>query len=138
MNSLTHGVVSGTVFLAGQQNSFPNIMANQMKAMGGGDFIQPLVDDNIGGLLYCGQQAGAPRLYFNGAGPAYLDAIPTTEVTSKISGPFNNFGVGGAKSYHLIAPGYGSLSGVLAGTANPYFARTVSYTHLTLPTILLV
>lgn len=125
-NSLTHGVVSGTVFLAGQQNSFPNIMANQMKAMGGGDFIQPLVDDNIGGLLYGGQQAAAPRLYFNGAGPAYLDAIPTTEVTSKISGPFNNFGVGGARSYHLIAPGYGSLSGVLAGTANPYFARMSS------------
>jgi len=125
-NSLTHGVVDGTVFIASQENSFPNIMANQMKAMGGGDFIQPLVSDNIGGLLYGGQVIAGPRLYFDGAGPAYLDATPTTEVTTKLSGPFNNFGVGGAKSYHLIAPGYGSVSGVLAGTANAYFAMMSS------------
>jgi lysophospholipase L1-like esterase len=125
-NSLTHGVVDGTVFIASQENSFPNIMANQMKAMGGGEFIQPLVDDNIGGLLYGGQEIAGPRLYFNGAGPAYLDATPTTEVTNKISGPFNNFGVGGARSFHLIAPGYGSVPGVLQGTANPYFARMSS------------
>ena len=32
-------------------------------------------------------------------------------------------GVPGAKSYHLVAPNYGSVSGVAAGTANPYFAR---------------
>jgi len=125
-NSLTHGISDGTAFIASQENSFPNIMANQMKAMGGGEFIQPLVDDNIGGLLYGGQEIAGPRLYFNGAGPAYLDATPTTEVTNKISGPFNNFGVGGARSFHLIAPGYGSVPGVLQGTANPYFARMSS------------
>ena len=125
-NSLTHGISDGTAFIASQENSFPNIMANQMKAMGGGEFIQPLVNDNIGGLLYGGQVLSGPRLYFNGAGLAVLDATPTTEVTNKISGPFNNFGVGGAKSFHLIAPGYGSVPGVLAGTANPYFAMMSS------------
>jgi hypothetical protein len=127
-NSLTHGVVSGTVFIASQENSFPNIMANQMKAMGGGEFIQPLVNDNIGGLLYGGQVLSGPRLYFDAeiGAPAFLDETPTTEVTKKISGPFNNFGVGGAKSFHLIAPGYGSVPGVLAGTANPYFAMMSS------------
>jgi hypothetical protein len=124
--SFSSGVVDGTVFLAGQQNSFPKMMANQMLAMGGGDFIQPLVSDNIGGLTYGGQVIAAPRLYFNGAGPVRLEATPTTEVTSKLSGPFNNFGIPGAKSFHMVAPGYGSVPRVLLGTANPYFARMSS------------
>jgi lysophospholipase L1-like esterase len=32
-------------------------------------------------------------------------------------------GVPGAKSYHLVAPGYGNVAGVATGAANPYFAR---------------
>jgi hypothetical protein len=32
-------------------------------------------------------------------------------------------GVPGAKSYHLVAPGYGNVAGVMSGAANPYFAR---------------
>ena len=32
-------------------------------------------------------------------------------------------GVPGSKSYELLAPGYGSVTGVAMGTANPYFAR---------------
>ena len=32
-------------------------------------------------------------------------------------------GVPGAKSFELLAPGYGSVAGVTQGTANPYFAR---------------
>ncbi|SDS53838.1 hypothetical protein SAMN05216503_3382 [Polaribacter sp. KT25b] len=124
--SFSGGVVDGSVFLAGQQNSFPKMMANQMVAMGGGEFIQPLVSDNIGGLTYGGQVIVEPRLYFNGAGPVRLDATPTTEVTSKLTGSFNNFGIPSAKSFHMIAPGYGSIPGVIAGTANPYFARMSS------------
>lgn len=62
-------------------------------------------------------------MYFNGAGPAPVDGAPTTEVTARITGPFNNLGVPGAKSYHLVAPGYGSFAGVPTGVANPYYAR---------------
>jgi hypothetical protein len=32
-------------------------------------------------------------------------------------------GVPGAKSFHLLAPGYGNPAGVLTGAANPYFVR---------------
>ncbi len=32
-------------------------------------------------------------------------------------------GVPGAKSFHLVTPGYGNAGGILSGTANPYFAR---------------
>jgi lysophospholipase L1-like esterase len=35
-------------------------------------------------------------------------------------------GVPGAKSYHLVAPGYGNVAGVATGAANPYFARFAS------------
>jgi len=32
-------------------------------------------------------------------------------------------GVPGAKSFHLLAPGYGNLAGVAIGQSNPYFVR---------------
>ena len=35
-------------------------------------------------------------------------------------------GVPGAKSYHLVAPGYGNVAGVAIGAANPYYARFAS------------
>ncbi len=121
--SFTAGFTDGALFLASQQNSFPNILAQQFANAGGGDFTQPLTNDNIGGLLYGGNVIQGARLFFNGAGPAGLDATPTNEVTNKLSGSFNNMGVPGAKSFHILAPGYGSVPGVLAGTANPFFSR---------------
>lgn len=124
--SFTAGFSDGSVFLAAQQQSFPAIMSNMMANMGGGSFTQPLVNDNIGGLLLGGQQISNPRLFFNGAGPAVLPGTPTTEVSSVLSGPFNNMGVPGAKSFHLVAPGYGSVANVPLGLANPYYARMAS------------
>jgi hypothetical protein len=35
-------------------------------------------------------------------------------------------GVPGAKSFHLVAPGYGNVQGVALGLANPYYARFAS------------
>ena len=102
-----------------------------MANAGGGEFRQPMVSDNIGGLLLGGVQIVGPRLYFNGVGPVYLDATPTTEVTNILTGPFNNMGVGGAKSFHFVAPGYGNLAGVPLGLANPYFARMASSPNAT-------
>ena len=120
------------MFIASQTNSWPNTLASQFSAAGGGDFNQPLYQIIYGGLLYGGSVIYPPRLYFNGAGPAVLpDAIPTTESTNVLAGPFNNVGVPGAKSYHLLAPGYGNLAGVPLGTANPYFARMASSPSVT-------
>ena len=112
--SLTAGYTDGAVFIAGQQNSMPNILAGKF----GTELIQPLMNDNIGGFVFNGNIVISPRFYFNGAGPARLPAIPTTELTTVLSGPFNNFGVPGAKSFHLGVPGYGTL--------NPYFGRMAS------------
>ena len=112
--SFTAGYTDGAMFIAAQENSFPNILAGKF----GTEFIQPLMDDNIGGLVYGGTAVQPPRFYFNGAGPARLPATPTTELTTVLSGPFHNFGAPGAKSFHLGVPGYGAL--------NPYFGRMAS------------
>ena len=129
-NSLTAGYADGALYLSGQQNSFPNIIAGQMQFAGGGEFNQPLVNDNTGGLLAAGFQILPNRFVLasdgmgNPAGPAvFTGAAPTTDITNKVTGPLNNFGVPGAKVFHLAAPGYGALSGVATGTANPYYAR---------------
>ncbi len=124
--SITAGFTDGALFIASQENSFPNILSQQFAELGGVELTQPLMNDNIGGLLLGGVQIANPRLFFNGAGPALLDATPTTEVTNILPGPFKNMGVPGAKSFHLLANGYGNVAGVATGQANPYFARMAS------------
>ena len=127
-NSLTAGYADGALYRSGQEDSYPNIMAEQFGFVGGGDFTQPLTSDNLGGLLLGGQQILGNRLVLsadeNGNPfPTPLDGTPMTDVTTSATGPFNNMGVPGAKSYHLVTPGYGSVAGVANGTANPWFAR---------------
>src|SRR5690606_35878191 len=41
-NSLTSGYADGGLYLAGQKVAFPNLMAEQFKAVGGGTFNSPL------------------------------------------------------------------------------------------------
>ncbi|MCB0452220.1 MAG: G-D-S-L family lipolytic protein [Aequorivita sp.] len=130
-NSLTAGYADGALYITGQKNSYPNIMAQQFAFAGGGEFYQPLMNDNIGGLLLGGAQIAENRLVLavdaNGnPGPVRLEGTPTTDVSNKLSGSFNNMGVPGAKSFHLVAPGYGNVAGVPTGAANPYFARFAS------------
>ncbi|WP_378179533.1 G-D-S-L family lipolytic protein [Aquimarina sp. SS2-1] len=127
-NSLTAGFTDGALFIAGQENSMPNILSQQFALAAGGSFSQPLMGDNIGGALLGGNQILSPRLFFNGAGPAVLPATPTTEISSGLSGAFNNMGVPGAKSFHLLANGYGNIAGLSVNPpqANPYFVRMAS------------
>ena len=54
-NSLTAGFADGALYITGQEDSYPNIMAQQFDFVGGGDFTQPLMSDNLGGLLLGGQ-----------------------------------------------------------------------------------
>lgn len=112
--SFTSGYTDGALFIAAQESSFPNTLAGKF----GTDFTQPLMNDNIGGMVFGPAVVLEPRLYFNGAGPARLPAVPTTQLTDVISGSFNNMGIPGAKSFHLGVPGYGAL--------NPYFGRMAS------------
>ena len=124
--SITAGTTDGSTFLLGQANSYPNMLANVMSMAGGGEFTQPYVNDNVGGLTLFGNVIAGPRLYFNGAGPVPVDGTPSTEVSNIMPGPYNNLGVPGMQAIHALAPGYGSLEGLLAGQANPYFVRMAS------------
>jgi lysophospholipase L1-like esterase len=127
-DSFAAGYSDNALFKKGQENSYTNIMAQQFVAAGGGTYSTPFMNDNIGGLIFNGvfNPAFGPRVYFNGSGPVPLSGTPTTEVLSPLAGPFNNLGVPGAKSYHLVAPGYGNAAGLAIGAANPYFVRFAS------------
>lgn len=127
-NSLTSGFSDGALFIKGQEGAYTNIMAQQFKLVGGGEFKIPFANDNIGGLLFGGQAnpAFGPRLYFNGSAPVVVSGTPTTEVMNPAvaaAGPYNNTGVPGAKSFHLLSPTYGAAAGLATGTANPYYVR---------------
>jgi lysophospholipase L1-like esterase len=122
-DSFAAGYSDGALFALAQETSYANILAIQLKEAGGGDFGIPYMNDNLGGLLYAGTQIATTRLYYDGVGVEYVSGTPTTEVTTKLSGSYNNYGIPGAKSYHLIYSGYGDPSNVLAGTSSPYFSR---------------
>lgn len=139
-NSLTSGYADGALYITGQENSFPNIMAQQFaKVQVTNGFTQPLMADNAGGLLMGGNQIPGFNnrrvLAVGASGPSpriYTGMAPTTDITNVLSGPFNNLGAPGAKSYHLVAPGYGNIAGVPIGTANPYFVRFASSPQATI------
>jgi len=122
-DSFAAGFSDGALFIEGQKGAYPNIIANQLALVGGGSFTTPLMADNTGGLLLGGTPIQGVRLYFNGKAPVSVLGSPTTDVTKHLSGYFNNLGIPGAKSFHLLAPGYGNTAGVALGTASPYFSR---------------
>ncbi|MDU8884825.1 G-D-S-L family lipolytic protein [Yeosuana sp. MJ-SS3] len=136
-DSNTSGMTDGALFVAGQQNSFPNLLSQKFALIGGGSFAQPLMNDNTGGLLLGGNQIAPNRLVVTGFdAPIRLEeaigpVTPTTDLlVNNPTGPFNNMGIPLAKSFHLLAPGYGNLGGLFTSpaTANPYFVRMTGTT----------
>jgi len=116
-NSLTAGYADGALYNSAQSTSYPAILAQQFAKAGGGSFAQPVVNSEYGvfdGKLILGYST---------------DCLGTTSLApvmdeGSVDGPapvgyqVNNLGVPGAKSSHLLAPGYGTL--------NPYFGRFAS------------
>ncbi|QBA63358.1 G-D-S-L family lipolytic protein [Muriicola soli] len=126
-NSLTAGYSDNALFIDGQTASFPNMLAQNFALAGGGAFTIPFMADNLGGATLGGQTILPNRLILSFATgsptPVPVSGQGATEISNTLTGPFNNMGVPGAKSFHLVAPGYGSVAGVPLGTANPYYAR---------------
>lgn len=120
-DSFAAGYSDNALFIEGQKGAYPNILAQQFTLVGGGDFKTPFMADNVGGLLPT-SIGEFPRLYFNGTGPASVGLPPFNQVSTTtlapLGGSFNNMGIPGAKSFHLVTPGYGTL--------NPYFTRFAS------------
>ncbi|QNH62013.1 SGNH/GDSL hydrolase family protein [Hymenobacter sediminicola] len=120
-NSLTAGFSDGGLYLEGQQSSYPNLLAGQFKAVGGGDFAQP--------LFQAGQENGSGYLRLAGftATGNPITANVTTNLAVRTTTPqvlytrydaaVNNLGVPGIRLSDIQTPGYGSQLG------NPYFER---------------
>lgn len=126
-NSLTSGFRDGTLYVDGQNESYPNMIALQMKAAGGGEFTQPLMQDNIGGFADLGMNGKLSLKVVNGTlAPTYETPKTSFDYGTLNGKQFNNMGVPGAKSYHLVYEGYGNIAGLTKKTANPFFVRFAS------------
>jgi len=120
-NSLTAGYADGGLYLEGQLNSYPSIMANQMLQAGGGAFAQPLFSS--------GQENGSGYLQLTGftatgtpittpvttdlaiTGVAPIPGFGNVTLYSKYTGNINNFGVPGLKLEQITYAPLGNLNG---------------------------
>lgn len=121
-NSLTAGYADGALYHSAQAQSWPSLLAHQLKEVGGGEFIQPVVESEQGILegklklaLVDGQFRPVP------AEDGELDPF-----YPPLAYEVNNLGVPGAKVSHLLAPGYGNVGNIASGLANPYYVRFAS------------
>jgi hypothetical protein len=120
-NSLTAGYADGGLYLAGQQNSYPSMIATQMQAVGGGSFTQPLFStsqaNGSGYLQLTGfTSTGSPITT-----PVTTDlairgvlAVPNfgnVTLYTKYTGDLNNYGVPGIKLLNITYAPYGNLNG---------------------------
>lgn len=122
-NSLTSGYRDGALYSSGQLESYPSIVASQMQKAGGGAFTQPMMPNDVGGFSNLPDFPGKLVLVNGSLAPTYSAPGGTLD---KLTGTFNNMGVPGAKSFHLVADGYGSETALALKKANPYFFRFAS------------
>jgi hypothetical protein len=120
-NSLTAGYADGGLYLEGQMNSYPSIMAKQMQSVGGGTFTQPLFStaqaNGSGYLSLTGFNAdGTPittpvitNLAIRGILP--VPGFGNVTLYTKYTGDINNYGVPGIKLLHITYAPYGNLNG---------------------------
>ncbi len=127
-NSLTAGYADGALYHSAQQNAYPVIMAAQFAKVGGGAFTIPVVNSEEGvlpGKRVLGYSIGCDNV--TSLAPVLSNGTTFDGITP-IGYSVNNFGVPGAKSFHLVVPNYGNPLGLLTNpiTANPYFVRFAS------------
>ncbi len=129
-NSITAGYADNALYYDAQMVSYPNLIAQQLKMIGGGSFIQPLVpaaSAGIGSALNA-RYVLAPKTDCAGntsLAPVYSAASGDLNIfgtSVAANGPFNNMSVPGLKTITTIYPGYGDYTrGV--GNFNPFFTR---------------
>jgi len=119
-NSLTSGFADGGLYLEGQQNSYPEILAAQMKAVGGGEFTTPLFNAS--------QSNGSGHLKlvkFNADGTPVIEKVTnnlavrdqiviggnTVTLFTKYQGAINNYGVPGISLSQVTLAPYGNFNG---------------------------
>lgn len=118
-NSLTAGFSDGGLYLEGQQSSYPELIAAQMKVVGGGSFSTPFFPadkfNGSGFLKLTALTNGVPTIVPETANLAIRGQVGGNNLYTKYTGDIENFGVPGIKLVHANIPGYGTL--------NNYFER---------------
>jgi hypothetical protein len=120
-NSLTAGYADGGLYLAGQMVSYPSIMAQQMQAVGGGSFTQPLFSSaqangsgylQLTGFTATGTPITAPvTTDLAITGIANIPGFGPVTLYTKYSGDLNNYGVPGLKLEQITYAPLGNLNG---------------------------
>ena len=117
-NSMVAGYADGALYKTGQSYSIPAIIAGQLQLAGSGPFVQPVVNSEYG-VDYPGS---GPRLVLGYStacnGTVSLGPVPyigQKDPVAPVGYQVNNLGIPGAKSFHLLFPGYAQF--------NPYYAR---------------
>ena len=140
-SSITAGFMDNALYLEGQQNAFPVILADRMKLVNGDKPFNFPAFGAEGGAGFGGfttiNGATVPvgRFKFllptcpNADATKTLGLTPGPTIPGENLTPFtgnkaelNNFGVPGARSFHVLIPGYGASP--TAG--NPFFWRFAS------------
>jgi lysophospholipase L1-like esterase len=130
--NLASGYQDGALFNDGQKNSIASIVCSSFKNAGGEEFVQPLIQGVNGvGLDLNGDVVGKLKLFYgtncNGVGD-YSVKYQTT-LASDLEwignlGPFNDYGIPGAKSFSLYSQFYGRKSPI----GNEFYHRFASDT----------
>jgi len=120
-NSLTAGYADGGLYLAGQENSYPSIIAKQLQSVGGGVFNQPLFSteqaNGSGYLQLTGfSSSGAPIITpvtsnLGIRGQINIPGFGNVTLYTKYSGDIENYGVPGLKLEQITYAPLGNLNG---------------------------
>jgi lysophospholipase L1-like esterase len=131
-DSITAGYADGALYYEGQQHTYPNLIAQQYSLLKPIVFKQALVDKQSVGIGFLGRSRlilKADPQHPKSTTLAYLSKSGDNDVFKSNSyhsnGPFNNMAVPGAKSIHLLHPGYGNVQAG-EGNYNLFFTRMAS------------
>jgi hypothetical protein len=119
-NSLSAGYQDNGLYREGQLKSFPSIIANQLKAVGGGDFVQPLFSEaqaNGSGYMKLGGFTAQGSPIFLSVTDKLALRSQSPVLYTKATENVNNLAIPGIKVADIKTQGYGSTQG------NPYFER---------------
>lgn len=129
-NSITAGYSDNALYRDAQLVSYPNLIAQQFKLIGGNSFNQPLVASGsvgVGSGMNAKLLLGPGTDCMGNTSLVPMNVAPSGDlsifaVSVAAEGPFNNMSVPGLKAVTAVYPGYGDYNQG-PGNFNPYFTR---------------
>ncbi len=132
-NSITAGYMDAALYSAGQNHSYPNLLAAQMRLAGGGSFNQPAIN-SVNGYNTVVSNPGAGVILGRFVldvtipGPVPLEDGDISSILTPYTGSVNNFGIPGSRVVDMVAAAYGTpdMNGDNIPEGNPFYVRIAS------------